>query len=113
MDHLEIARYAPSGKKEDHRYGFYWSPIFPDHERPNKWDIEYLIGLENYFDLVGSSQIITDAALNFKQEVEALVAKGELLMTARMIMMRYRLVPILWMAPKEIWMAAVMQTCQM
>ncbi len=69
----------PSDNKENHQYGFYWSPIF-GNSLPNKYDLDFLIGNEAYYDLVGSSQLVTDLIINpvleIKDGVLYLVEKG-------------------------------------
>jgi hypothetical protein len=34
VDQLNISKLQPGGNNMNHRYGFYWSPVFDDHESP-------------------------------------------------------------------------------
>ena len=44
VDQLGVDGYQISGNAENHRYGYYWSPIYEDkHEHPQKSDVEFLI----------------------------------------------------------------------
>ena len=72
VDQLPIVNPVGSSNPEDHNYGFYWSPIF-DNERPNRNDISSLRGCENYYDLVGTTQLVTDIIISVKDGVETSV----------------------------------------
>jgi|GEM_PF-6045813 len=84
VDQLQIAKYSPSANYQKHQYGYYWSPVFPDHSRPAKADLDFLLGIENYFNLFGSSEILHDlknlsieVGLEIKQGAETVIQKGK------------------------------------
>lgn len=84
VDQLRIADRSPSPNYQQHQYGYYWSPVFSDHKRPAKADLDYLVGVENNFRLFGSSEVLTDlketaieVGLEIKEGVETVIQKGK------------------------------------
>ena len=72
VDQLQIADYnpPPSLNSSTHKYGFYWSPIF-NNIKPDRNEIDFLVGAENYFDLVSSKRLLSDLKFIISDTIDA------------------------------------------